>query len=77
VTNNENEIRKQFDQWCVKTGRVLGYMGWREDFEIWQASRQALEIELPSCLCYDLPGEAYQVLEDCKEAIESQGVKCK
>jgi hypothetical protein len=44
VTSEPVEIdeRAEFDAWCVKHGRVVGYCGWREDFAIWQA-RAALE----------------------------------
>lgn len=38
----ERDERADFDAWCVKYGRVVGYCGWREDFAIWQA-RAALE----------------------------------
>lgn len=29
--------RAAFDAWAVKHGRVVGYNGWRNDFEVWQA----------------------------------------
>ena len=29
--------RSAFDAWAVKHGRVIGYNGWRNDFEVWQA----------------------------------------
>ncbi len=34
--------RAAFDAWAVKHGRVVGYNGWRNDFEVWQA-RACLE----------------------------------
>lgn len=27
----------EFGKWTIRSGRVLGYQGWREDFVIWQA----------------------------------------
>ncbi|WP_122572157.1 hypothetical protein [Pseudomonas viridiflava] len=41
----------------------------------WQASRGALVIELPEHYQYDNPGEAFHAIKDCREAIESAGVK--
>ncbi|WP_116892031.1 hypothetical protein [Pseudomonas syringae] len=41
----------------------------------WQASREALVIELPEHYQYDNPGEAFHVIKDCREAIEASGVK--
>lgn len=38
----ECDERAEFDAWTVRQGRVVGYLGWREDFAIWQA-RAALE----------------------------------
>ncbi|MFW3166217.1 hypothetical protein WBQ28_17180 [Pseudomonas syringae pv. syringae] len=46
------------------------------DFEAgWQASREALVIDLPEHYQYDNPGEAFHAIKDCREAIESAGVK--
>ncbi|AAY37847.1 hypothetical protein [Pseudomonas syringae] len=46
------------------------------DFEAgWQASREALVIKLPDHYGYDDPGEAFHAIKDCREAIESAGVK--
>ncbi|PHN61945.1 MULTISPECIES: hypothetical protein [Pseudomonas] len=46
------------------------------DFEAgWQASREALVIELPEHYQYDNPGEAFHAIKDCREAIEAAGVK--
>ncbi|WP_434577607.1 hypothetical protein [Pseudomonas sp. Z1-6] len=41
----------------------------------WQRSREPLVIELPDHYCYDRPGEAYPVIQDCREAIEAAGLK--
>ena len=41
----------------------------------WQASREAVVVEMESHYCYDRPGDAYAVIQDCKEAIEAQGLK--
>lgn len=40
----ELDERAEFDAWTVRKGRVVGYLGWREDFVIWQA-RAALELK--------------------------------
>lgn len=46
------------------------------DFEAgWQASREALVIDLPEHYQYDNPGEAFHAIKDCREAIQSAGVK--
>lgn len=34
----ERDERAAFDAWTVRQGRVVGYLGWREDFTIWQAA---------------------------------------
>ncbi|EZP62683.1 hypothetical protein [Pseudomonas sp. RIT357] len=41
----------------------------------WQASREALVIELPDHLKYADHGEAFYVVKDCAEAIEAPGLK--
>lgn len=46
------------------------------DFDAgWQASREALVIDLPEHYQYDNPGEAFHAIKDCREAIQSAGVK--
>lgn len=35
--------RAEFDAWAVKHGRVVGYNGWRNDFEVWRA-RACLDV---------------------------------
>ncbi|WP_434706684.1 hypothetical protein J3Q07_16505 [Pseudomonas sp. D4-18] len=49
----------------------------RERWIGWRTSREALVIELPDHHCYDRPGEAYPVIQDCREAIEAAGLKVK
>jgi len=39
--------RAEFDAWVVRCGQVVGYSGWREDFEIWMA-RGALNSTRPT-----------------------------
>ncbi|WP_346399941.1 hypothetical protein [Pseudomonas syringae] len=43
----------------------------------WQASREALVIELPDQYKYADPGEAVHAISDCRAAIEAAGVKVK
>lgn len=46
------------------------------DFEAgWQASREALVIDLPDQYKYADPGEAVHVVSDCRSAIEAAGLK--
>jgi hypothetical protein len=46
------------------------------DFEAgWQASREALVIDLPEHYQYDNPSDALHAIKDCREAIEFAGVK--
>ncbi|AFV50669.1 hypothetical protein G169_gp56 [Pseudomonas phage AF] len=86
MTNNENEIRAQFEAWA----KERGYINLRKDgdkykfqtawaaWEGWQASRQALVIDLPSVQCIRINDyTAEETREACRRAIESQGVKCK
>jgi hypothetical protein len=98
VTNNENEMLEQFQAWFEKEfgfgkkeilltdderGKALLGAAWLA----WQASRQALVIQLP-----DRASEAYReefedveggsfneaaYIRDVRTSIESQGVKCK
>ncbi|RMP74166.1 hypothetical protein ALQ20_01291 [Pseudomonas syringae pv. atrofaciens] len=49
---------------------MMGAAAWA-----WQASREALVIDLPEHYQYDNPGEAFHAIKDCREAIESAGVK--
>lgn len=41
----------------------------------WQASREAIVIELPEHFEYDNPGEAFPAIKDCRTAIEAAGLK--
>lgn len=79
-----DKMREEFEAWMLGTAKIVigstdpypsglerGY--WR----VWQASRESLVIELPDHCCYDLPGEAYPVIQDCREAIEAAGLKVK
>lgn len=51
---------------------MMGAAAWA-----WQASREALVIELPDHYGYDDPGEAIHAINDCRKAIEAAGVKVK
>ncbi len=41
----------------------------------WQASRAAIEVELPEHFEYDNPGEVFPAIKDCRKAIEDAGLK--
>ncbi|MEE4675343.1 hypothetical protein V2K57_11815 [Pseudomonas alliivorans] len=49
---------------------MMGAAAWA-----WQASREALVIELPEHYQYENPGEAFHAIKDCRGAIEAAGVK--
>lgn len=53
--------RAAFDAWAVKHGRVVGYNGWRNDFEVWQA-RACLDAT--AALNTPKPTEWYDVAGD-------------
>lgn len=79
--------REQFEAWITSyiggtwlkrnDHQVDEYLDENTQFmwEAWQASRDAVVIELEEHYCYDRPGDAYEVLQDCKKAIEAQGLK--
>lgn len=46
-------------------------------FSAWQASRAAIEIELPGQENYDDPLSAHLAIKDCAEAITSHGIRIK
>jgi hypothetical protein len=100
VSNIENESRAQFEAWHreqVTRLRDHGELGGAKKWEdlkwiceaAWQASRQALVIELPqsrgdtgerangdqSLLSALMANQL--AIDECRSAIESQGVKCK
>ena len=87
--------REQFEAWCTKRGLSTdtdsdcwGQQKYKYDriqcmWEGWQASREAVEVELPS---FDKPvkwGAAtisidlYQHKKECEEAIRAAGIKVK
>lgn len=54
------------------------FVSWlQNDWQLWQASRAAIEVELPEHFEYDNPGEAFPAIKDCRKAIESLGLKVK
>lgn len=90
MTNNENEMRSQFEVFARGRGLDLEYRNipgsgqyyWCPRtylaFEAWQASRQALAVDLPSVQCIRINDyTAEETREACRRAIEPQGVKCK
>ena len=83
------KMREDFHEWCRSIGFTLKMNALGNDYAIgygleqwsvWQASRAALVVELPQ-KPYCAQGMAYpdysDALNDCREAIESVGVKCK
>lgn len=92
--DNKDKIRQEFEAWATDNGyepRHLGrgqhsgdYLGHATAiaWEAWQASREALCIELPNptrshYLRHNECAIAIQAVEHCREAIESQGVPTK
>jgi hypothetical protein len=47
MTSKPINERATFDAWTVSRGRVVGYQGWREDFEIWKARARLAAPEAP------------------------------
>lgn len=88
-TNKMHDIiREQFEDWADKNwpgakrqqlerDEFGAYKNpiYRDFWTGWQASREAVVIELEEHYCYDRPGDAYEVLQNCKKAIEAQGLK--
>lgn len=72
------ESRKQFEEWWNSAGRgliIINYDVQRElQWAAWQASRAAIEIELPDHTNYDYPS---QVLSACAEELRAAGLKIK
>lgn len=93
MSNIENESRAQFEAMFPRPSSVnwserLQRYGSNDmtftcvqvflaRWEAWQASRQALVIELPEYLDTDRLGFPAYDAEEVDRAIESQGVKCK
>ncbi|GAB5073014.1 hypothetical protein SedNR2807_32000 [Citrobacter sedlakii] len=87
-----DESRKQFESWIASTtnsdlhrGVMLdrresgrySHLSTENKWEAWQASREAIEIELPVQSEYDDPLSAYTAINDCAEAIRAAGIKVK
>lgn len=60
------KMREEFEAWMRDTAKVVVgsshpySSGLERDYwRVWQASRAAVLVELPSHYCYDNPGEAY------------------
>lgn len=85
-----DESRKAFEQWALEVMQFtpddlawdekrncyrdyVPHMAWKG----WQASREAIEIELPTQSEYDDPLSAYNAINDCAEAIRAAGIKVK
>lgn len=76
--------REQFDEWCINRGISItkspGYDGYQNPrakviWEAWQASRAAIEVELPSW--YVCGVDAVFDRDEIEQAIESAGLKVK
>lgn len=90
---NIEKIREQFVGWIESLNvgydtRFAEFIGGLNDGEFydaevqglwttWQASRAAIEVELPEHFEYDNPGEALPAIKDCRKAIEAAGLKVK
>lgn len=82
------KMREEFELWLSDSGQLsmreddgeYSFQHTRFAWESWKASRAALVVELPQ-KPYCAQGMAYpdysDALNDCREAIESVGVKCK
>lgn len=96
MSNIENESRAQFEAWARSKGLDLEYRNFPGigqfyecprtllALEAWQASRQALVVELPDAVVgarrYQHAESAFahkEGIDECRATIESQGVKCK
>ncbi|MEE5162204.1 hypothetical protein V2J73_02885 [Pseudomonas alliivorans] len=74
---DECDARGESYTLCIERdgfGRFL-YVWVQTSWVAWQASREALVIELPDQYKYADPGEAVHVISDCRSAIEAAGVK--
>lgn len=50
-------------------------IGW--GFRIWTASRESIEVELPTQDEYDDPLSAYNAISDCKKILRTAGIRIK
>lgn len=84
-----DSVREQFEKFALSSegGLFPGHLAKGEDGEylnyaaqcywlFWQASREAVVVELPATGTLLVPGWN-QAVHRCREAIEAQGVKCK
>lgn len=88
-----DESRKQFQKWWEEWFGEAPLTPWDElwygdgyyaedidhMWDAWQASRAAIEIELPDEYTYDeeVREHASQVISDCAESIRAAGIKVK
>ena len=80
---SDEKMREDFEVWAsdrlglttkkLSSGLYQSF-GMHTAWEAWQASRAAIEVELPAKLEYTGSGSA---IDACKEAIESLGLKVK
>ncbi|MGE4927006.1 hypothetical protein [Yersinia enterocolitica] len=49
----------------------------QERWELWQASRESIEVELPTQDEYDDPLSAYNAISDCKKILRTAGIRIK
>lgn len=81
-------VREQFEAWARSKGHDLEYrnipgVGQFYEchrtllaFEVWQASREAVVVDLPGLQCLRVNQYDYQeAREQCRRAIEAEGLK--
>lgn len=89
-----DKSREQFEQWVINENKLRlsahenplkrcansYYYGWVSSaWEVWQASRAAIEIELPDSTEFDGPdmSGAQQAISQIRETLTETGIKVK
>lgn len=67
---------------CGTGYAVTSYSAWEAHSYLdlwkgWQASRESVEVELPSQDEYDDPLSAYNAISDCKKILRTAGIRIK
>jgi len=75
------ESRKQFEAWWYSAERGLTIINFGVQRELqwaaWRASRQAVELALPTQVEYDDPLSAHRAINDCADIIRAAGLRIK
>lgn len=81
------DSRAQFEAWCTRNGGDLRGLMRLVAWEVWQASRAAIEVELPEKISPHNTNESGYVIgqaamydeaiDDCAEAIRAIGISIK